>query len=87
MTAGPPGEAPQPPKRWKGPGRPPTHVRRTATHTPQRLKHLARALPPPAWRTVTWREGTRGAMRFRFARLRVRPAHRDEARTAPRSEE
>jgi len=36
---------------------------------------------------VTWREGTRGAMRSRFARLRVRPAHRDEERTEPRRAE
>jgi SRSO17 transposase len=86
-TAWPPGEAPRPPKRWKGRGRPPTHVRRTATHTPQSLKQLAVALPTTAWRTVTWREGTRGAMRSRFARLRVRPAHRDEERTQPRAEE
>jgi SRSO17 transposase len=62
-------------------------VRRTATHTPQSLKQLAGALPPTAWRTVTWREGTRGAMRSRFARLRVRPAHRDEERTEPWPEE
>jgi len=86
-TAWPPGEAPRPPKRWKGRGRPPTHVRRTATHTPQRLQQLAGALPTTAWRTVTWREGTRGAMRSRFARLRVRPAHRDEERTEPRPAE
>ena len=86
-TAWPPGDAPRPPKRWKGRGRPPTHVRRTATHTPRTLKHLAVALPTTAWRTVTWREGTRGAMRSRFARVRVRPAHRDEARTEPRAEE
>jgi SRSO17 transposase len=86
-TAWPPGQAPRPPKRWTGRGRPPTHVRRTARHTPQRLQQLAVALPPTAWRTVTWREGTRGAMRSRFARLRVRPAHRDEARTTPRAEE
>jgi SRSO17 transposase len=86
-TAWPPGQAPRPPKRWMGRGRPPTHVRRTAGHTPQSLKQLALALPPTAWRTVTWREGTRGAMRSRFARLRVRPAHRDEERTAPRPEE
>jgi SRSO17 transposase len=86
-TAWPPGQAPRPPKRWKGRGRPPTHVRRTATHTPQNLKQLAMALPATAWRTVTWREGTRGAMRSRFARLRVRPAHRDEERPAPRPEE
>jgi SRSO17 transposase len=86
-TAWPPGEAPRPPKRWKGRGRPPTHVRRTATHIPQSLKQLAGALPTTAWRTVTWREGTRGVMRSRFARLRVRPAHRDEERTEPRGEE
>ena len=86
-TAWPPGQAPRPPKRWKGRGRPPTCVRRTARHTPQSLTHLAVALPPTAWRTVTWREGTRGAMRSRFARLRVRPAHRDEQRSAPRPEE
>jgi SRSO17 transposase len=86
-TAWPPGEAPRPPTRWKGRGRPPTLVRRTATHTPQSLKQLAGALPPTAWRTVTWREGTRGAMRSRFARLRVRPAHRDEQRTEARAEE
>ena len=86
-TAWPPGEAPRPPKRWKGRGRPPTLVRRTATHTPQSLKQLAGALPPRAWQTVTWREGTRGAMRSRFARLRVRPAHRDEERTQARPDE
>src|SRR6266481_3166705 len=86
-TAWPPGEAPQPPKRWQGRGRPPTRVRRTATHTPQRLTQVAAALPATAWRTVTWREGTRGAMRSRFARVRVRPAHRDEQRAAPRPEE
>ena len=77
-TAWPPGEAPRPPKRWTGHGRPPTLVRRTATHTPQSLKQLAGALPTTAWRTVTWREGTRGPMRSRFARLRVRPRHRRE---------
>lgn len=86
-TAWPPGEAPRPPKPWTGRGRPPTLLRRTATHTPQSLKELALALPPTAWRTVRWREGTRGAMRSRFARLRVRPAHRDEERTEARPEE
>src|SRR2546428_665462 len=73
-TAWPPGQAPRPPKRWKGRGRPPTHVRRTASHTPQSLKKLALGLSPTAWRTVTWREGTRRAMRLRLARGRVRAA-------------
>jgi len=86
-TVWPPGKAPLPPKRWRGRGRPPMRVRRTAPHTPRSLKRLAADLPATAWRTVPWREGTRGAMRSRFARLRVRPAHRDEQRAAPRPEE
>jgi SRSO17 transposase len=86
-TVWPPGQAPRPPKRGTGRGRPATNVRRPAAHVPQNLKQVAVALPTAGWRTVTWREGTRGAMRSRFARLRVRPAHRDEERTAPRPEE
>jgi SRSO17 transposase len=82
-----PGAAPWPPKRSGGRGRPPTRVRRTATHRPVKLKTLAAELSPAAWRRVTWREGTRGAMRSRFARVRVRPAHRDENRSVPRPEE
>src|SRR5262249_56136480 len=77
-TAWPPGEAPRPPKRWRGRGRPPTCVRRTATHTPQSLHELATTLPPTVWRMVTWREGTRGAQRPPFPRLpgRTAPPHR-----------
>src|SRR3989442_10273053 len=82
-TAWPPGQAPRPPKRWKGRGRPPTHVRRTARHTPQSLQHLAGALPPTAWRTVTWREGTRGSLRSRFPRLRRHFAPRDVELAVP----
>jgi SRSO17 transposase len=48
---------------------------------------VAAALPPAAWQTVTWREGTRGAMRARVARVRVRPAHRDQQRSDPRPAE
>jgi SRSO17 transposase len=86
-TAWPPGQAPRPPKRWSGRGRPPMCVRRTATHMPRNLQQLAEALPPTAWRTVRWREGTQGAMRSRFARIRVRPAHRDDHRPMPRPAE
>jgi SRSO17 transposase len=42
---------------------------------PQSLKTIALALPRSAWRKVTWREGTKGKMSSRFARLRVQPAH------------
>lgn len=75
------------PKRYGGRGRPPSVVRRTARHRPRRARALAQQLPASAWRTLTWRPGTRGAMRSRFAALRVRPAHRDEQRAAPRAEE
>jgi len=83
-----PGQAPVPPKpRRGGRGRPAIRLRRTGRHRPVRLKILAAALPAATWQTVTWREGTRGAMRSRFARVRVRPAHRDQQRSDPRPEE
>jgi SRSO17 transposase len=82
-----PGQAPLPPKPYGGRGRPPTCVRRTAQDQPVRLRRLAADLPAAAWHVVSWREGTRGTMRSRFARVRVRPAHRDEQRSTPRPEE
>ena len=51
------------------------------------MAELAAMLPSSTWRGITWRQGTRGAMRSRFACVRVRPAHRDENRHEPRAEE
>src|SRR3989442_1635577 len=82
-----PGRAPLPPPKYRGHGRPPTLVRRTRRHRPLSVRALARHLPARAWRTVTWRQGTRGAMRSRFAAVRVRPAHRDDSRSTPRPAE
>jgi SRSO17 transposase len=82
-----PGRAPLPPRKYGGRGRPPTLVRRTPRHRPLSVQAVAQQLPAGAWRTVTWRQGTRGAMRSRFAAVRVRPAHRDEGRSTPRPEE
>ena len=45
------------------------------TVRPQSLKTIALSLPDRAWRKVTWREGAKGKMSSRFARLRVQPAH------------
>ena len=42
---------------------------------PESLTAIALSRPRSAWRKVTWREGTRGKMSSRFARLRVQPAH------------
>jgi SRSO17 transposase len=54
-----------------------TRVRRTGEQQPVPARELAQRLPRRDWETVSWREGTKGMMRSRFVRLRVRVAHRD----------
>ncbi len=82
-----PGRAPLPPRPWSGRGRPPKRMRREGEHQPTSVRALALSLPEAAWRDVTWREGSAGALTSRFARLRVRAAHRDEERSQPRPHE
>lgn len=43
--------------------------------TPQDLRELARALPAESWQTVTWRAGSKGPQRSRFAKVKVWAAH------------
>jgi SRSO17 transposase len=62
-------------------------MRRDDKHRPASVKALALSLPKRAWRTIAWREGAAEPLRSRFARLRVRAAHRDEWRAKPRPEE
>lgn len=84
----PPGKGPLPARKWHGRGRPARKQRRhSSAHHPVSVLKLAKALPAGAWRTVAWREGTRGTMRSRFAALRVRAAHRDEQHSMPRPQE
>src|ERR1700694_1467707 len=87
LTVWPPGEVARPKKRRKGRGPPPTRLHRDAKHQPVAVKDLAFSLSEQAWKTVTWREGTRHKLKSRFAAVRVRPAHRDEKRTQPYPEE
>lgn len=86
-TVWPPGTAPLPPKEWSGRGGRPKRVRRDPEHRPVSVKALALGLPEDAWQTVTWREGSADWLSSRFARVRVRPAHRDNLLTAPRPQE
>jgi len=86
-TVWPPGTQPLPAPEYLGRGRPASRVRRDAEHTPVSAKQLALSLPAKAWKTVTWREGTRHPLRSRFAAVRVRPAHRDHKLTQPREAE
>ena len=81
------GARPLPAKPWSGRGRPPKLMRRDDKHRPVSVKALAFGLPKRAWRTIAWREGAAEPLRSRFARLRVRAAHRDEWRAELRAEE
>jgi SRSO17 transposase len=69
-----PGREPLPAKPWSGRGRPPTRLRRDATHRPVSAKELALGLPKGSWRTIGWREGSAERLSSRFARVRVRAA-------------
>jgi SRSO17 transposase len=82
-----PGTVPLPPRPWSGRGRPPKLTRRDAEHGPVSVKALALDLPEASWQVISWREGTAGPLASRFARVRVRAAHRDYWRAEPRGEE
>ncbi len=62
-------------------------MRRDRNHQPISVKELAFSLPAKAWRTIAWREGSAEKLTSRFARLRVRVAHRDYNLTKSRPEE
>jgi SRSO17 transposase len=81
------GKEPLPPKKPAGRGRPAKLMRRDAKHRPISVKDLALNLPASAWRKVTWREGAAAPLSSRFARVRVRVAHRDYRLTEPFPEE
>jgi SRSO17 transposase len=83
----PPDKQPLSPRRWSGHGRPPKRLRRTTRHHPLSAEKLAMTIAKWEWKTVRWREGTRGMMQSRFAAVRVRPAHEDDQRTEPRDVE
>ncbi len=82
-----PGTGPRPPKKRSGNGRPPKLLRRDSKHRPISAKKLAIGLPSHAWHKITWREGTAERLSSRFARVRVRPAHRDYWLAESRPEE
>jgi SRSO17 transposase len=71
-----------------GRGRPRTRPRQGEIPAPVSLTALAQALPASAWRTVTWRPGTKGPLTSRFARFPVWCAHawRRGGPLAPREE-
>ena len=62
-------------------------MRRDDKHRPVTVKALALSLPKRAWRTIAWRDGAAEPLRSRFARLRIRAAHRDDWLAELRPEE
>jgi SRSO17 transposase len=70
---------------WQEPPRfgPPAPVRRgyrarrgpLLSPEPKHLLALAQSLPPSAWKKVTWRQGSKGAQRSRFASFALWAAH------------
>ena len=58
--------------RADGPGRPAT--RRRVVAQPVTVRDVARHLPPSAWRSISWRNGTQPRRRAPFAAVRVTPA-------------
>ena len=85
VSVWPPGVVPAAPLPYSGRGRPPIMPRRGATRQPMSVKALAHTLPPEAWQTIRWREGSNNALTGRFAALRVRCAggNRGRARLLP----
>jgi SRSO17 transposase len=86
-TLWPPGLVPLAPLPKGKMGRPPRLLRRDEQHQPLTAKDLALCLSTTDLRKVSWREGTRGRMRSRFAAVRVRVAHRDYWRKKPHPEQ
>ncbi|MEM9072341.1 MAG: IS701 family transposase [Myxococcota bacterium] len=74
----PPGTCPTPPPpRRKGArGRPRTKWISPDGVAPISIAALAESLPSKQFRSITWRQGTRGPQKRRFTALRVRTAHR-----------
>jgi SRSO17 transposase len=68
-------------------GRPRARLRREQGSSPLSLKQVAFELDPRRYRTVAWREGSKGVLSSRFAALRVRASHRDYQRSEPYPEE
>jgi SRSO17 transposase len=56
-------------------GRPREHPALKDLPEAKTLTELAKELPKQAWRNITWRQGTKGPMRSRFAQVKVWAAH------------
>jgi SRSO17 transposase len=89
VTVWPPGHEPLPPESYSGRGNVPTRQRLgdAKEQRPLSVKEVAFEVDALQWQSLEWREGTNFTLHSRFARVRVRAAHRTEKRTQQRPEE
>jgi SRSO17 transposase len=87
MTVWAPGTQPLPARTWSGRGRRTKLLRRDGNVKPVKVSELAKSLARRAWKTVRWRQGTKGDLVSRFAAVRIHPSHRDYWRAEPWPEE
>jgi len=72
-----------PPKATGRPGRPQRHAPLADLPPTQTLLAVAKGLPASAWRSLQWRQGTKGPMRSRFAKVLIWAAHGWQAHAHP----
>lgn len=87
VSVWPKDSGPLPALRQSGKGRLPVGLGPPAGRRPLQAKELAIRLAARAFRTVTWREGTKRTRSSRFAAVRVRCAKGDNWRRGQRSEQ
>jgi len=68
----------------KATGRPRQYPPLSALPAAQTLLAVAQALPASAWQSVQWRQGTKGPLRSRFAKVLIWAAHGWKAQTHPK---
>lgn len=81
-----PGANPQPPKQTGKGGGPRTRWR-DGNRKPIRIAKLVRGIPRERYKTVSWREGTRGKLSSKFLAYRVHPAEKHTKGRPPGEEQ
>jgi SRSO17 transposase len=80
-----PGANPRPPKQRSGPGRPRSRWR-DGNRQPIQIVELIRGIPRERYKTVSWREGSRGKLSSKFLAYRVRAAEKHTKGRPPSDE-
>lgn len=81
-----PGANPQPPKQTGKPGAPRSRWR-DGNRKPIRISKLVKGIPRERYKTVSWREGTRGKLSSKFLAYRVHPAEKHTKGRPPGQEQ